>query len=54
MIHFAPLSVRGISDSPYAIYDQLSFSPDLFPAGLNKLEQETMLKNMVCFCSLIK
>ncbi|CAB4386835.1 unnamed protein product [Rhizophagus irregularis] len=30
MIHFVPMQVRGESNSPYSIYDQLSFSNDLF------------------------
>ncbi|GBC01200.1 hypothetical protein RclHR1_00410027 [Rhizophagus clarus] len=30
MIHFVPMQVRGFSNSPYSIYDQLSFSNDLF------------------------
>ena len=29
MIHFTPLHHRGLSDSPYSIYDHLEFSPDL-------------------------
>ncbi|SCV05116.1 LANO_0H00386g1_1 [Lachancea nothofagi CBS 11611] len=31
MIHFTPLQKRGISNSPYSIYDQLLFDPDFFP-----------------------
>ncbi|CAG8553348.1 9386_t:CDS:10 [Ambispora gerdemannii] len=30
MIHFVPIQARGISNSPYSIYDQLAFSDDLF------------------------
>lgn len=30
MVHFAPLQERGLSDSPYSIYDQLTFDPKLF------------------------
>lgn len=30
MIHFVPMQVRGQSNSPYSIYDQLAFSNDLF------------------------
>lgn len=30
MIHFTPLQHRGESDSPYSIYDQLHFDPNLF------------------------
>lgn len=30
MIHFAPMQLRGASDSPYSIRDQLLFADDLF------------------------
>ncbi|ODV61769.1 bifunctional 4-alpha-glucanotransferase/amylo-alpha-1,6-glucosidase [Ascoidea rubescens DSM 1968] len=30
MIHFTPLQSRGESNSPYSIYDQLKFDPNLF------------------------
>ena len=30
MVHFCPLQQRGISNSPYSIYDQLQLSDDLF------------------------
>lgn len=30
MLHFPPLQERGVSNSPYSIYDQLSFANDLF------------------------
>lgn len=33
MIHFSPLSVRGGSNSPYSIRDQLKFDPVCFPHG---------------------
>ena len=33
MVHFAPLMKRGVSNSPYSIYDQLQFDPDIFPDG---------------------
>lgn len=33
MIHFTPLQVRGASNSPYSIYDQLGWDPDCFPNG---------------------
>lgn len=33
MVHFAPLMRRGASNSPYSIYDQLEFDPDIFPNG---------------------
>lgn len=33
MIHFVPLQHRGASDSPFSLYDQLSFDPHCFPNG---------------------
>ncbi|CAG8458945.1 397_t:CDS:10 [Ambispora leptoticha] len=30
MIHYVPIQARGISNSPYSLYDQLAFSDDLF------------------------
>lgn len=33
MIHFTPLQVRGDSNSPYSLYDQLGWDPVCFPAG---------------------
>lgn len=33
MIHFTPLVTRGVSNSPYSIYDQLEFDPTSFPNG---------------------
>ena len=33
MVHFTPLTIRGNSNSPYSIYDQLSFDPSCFPHG---------------------
>ncbi|KAF5006380.1 hypothetical protein FDECE_7254 [Fusarium decemcellulare] len=33
MIHFTPLQVRGESNSPYSLYDQLGWDPACFPAG---------------------
>ncbi|KAH8914418.1 glycoside hydrolase family 133 protein [Atractiella rhizophila] len=33
MLHFTPLQVRGVSNSPYSIFDQLAFSKDLFKDG---------------------
>jgi glycogen debranching enzyme len=33
MIHFTPLQVRGDSNSPYSLYDQLGWDPACFPAG---------------------
>ena len=33
MVHFTPLSERGISNSPYSIFNQLSFDRLCFPRG---------------------
>ncbi|KHN98954.1 glycogen debranching enzyme [Metarhizium album ARSEF 1941] len=38
MIHFAPLQVRGSSNSPYSLYDQLGWDPDCFPNGESDVE----------------
>lgn len=53
MVHFAPLMKRGISNSPYSIYDQLQFDPDIFPGGeddiarmVSNMEQENGLLSM--------
>ncbi|KAL9107093.1 MAG: hypothetical protein Q9227_007959 [Pyrenula ochraceoflavens] len=44
MVHFTPLQIRGESNSPYSIYDQLLFDNEHFPQG----EQDVadMIKNM--------
>ena len=39
MVHFTPLSERGISNSPYSIYDQLSFDHLCFPKGEDDVAQ---------------
>ncbi|KAH6619445.1 glucanotransferase domain of glycogen debranching enzyme-domain-containing protein [Chaetomium sp. MPI-SDFR-AT-0129] len=33
MVHFTPLQVRGESNSPYSLYDQLGWDPTCFPEG---------------------
>jgi glycogen debranching enzyme len=33
MVHFTPLMIRGDSNSPYSLYDQLAFDPVYFPNG---------------------
>jgi glycogen debranching enzyme len=46
MVHFAPVNTRGISNSPYAIYDQLSLSDDLFShIGLSEDEKHEKLRS---------
>lgn len=53
MIHFTPLQVRGVSNSPYSLYDQLGWDPACFPAGeqdvkrmVDSLEQEHSLLSL--------
>lgn len=33
VVHFTPLQVRGDSNSPYSLYDQLGWDPECFPNG---------------------
>ncbi|OAQ87553.1 glycogen debranching enzyme [Purpureocillium lilacinum] len=33
MVHFTPLQVRGESNSPFSLYDQLAWDPECFPNG---------------------
>lgn len=47
MVHFTPLSKRGSSNSPYSLYDMLTFDPEHFPNGesdvaamISKMEKE--------------
>jgi len=46
MIHFTPLNHRGDSNSPYSIYNQLSFAPDLFEDGASVEQQYAEIKNI--------
>ncbi|KAH9902057.1 glycoside hydrolase family 13 protein [Xylariomycetidae sp. FL2044] len=39
MIHFTPLQVRGASNSPYSLYDQLGWDPECFPGGEKDVQQ---------------
>ncbi|KAI1638437.1 glycogen debranching enzyme [Biscogniauxia mediterranea] len=39
MIHFTPLQVRGASNSPYSLYDQLGWDPQCFPEGEKDVQQ---------------
>lgn len=39
MVHFTPLMVRGVSNSPYSIYDQLAFDSAIFPNGEKDIAQ---------------
>ena len=47
MIHFTPLQERGVSNSPYSIYDQLRFDPNLFKSNDDaaKFLKELLAKN---------
>ncbi|CAK7909795.1 glycogen debranching enzyme [[Candida] anglica] len=38
MIHFTPLQERGVSNSPYSIFDQLKFDPELFKSNEHATE----------------
>lgn len=42
MIHFTPLQQRGVSNSPYSIYDQLKFDPKYFPENDTKRLSEML------------
>ena len=44
MVHFTPLQQRGESNSPYSLYDQLTFDPHNFPSGEEDVAQ--MVRNM--------
>ncbi|KAF2108987.1 hypothetical protein BDV96DRAFT_652228 [Lophiotrema nucula] len=44
MVHFTPLNIRGESNSPYSIYDQLQFAQDHFPNGEKDVAR--MIKKM--------
>ena len=45
MVHFAPINKRGISNSPYSIYDQLAISDDLFDLNLPEPEKEEAFRH---------
>ena len=46
MIHFTPLNHRGDSNSPYSIYNQLAFAPDLFEPGTTIDDQHVQINEM--------
>ncbi|KAJ4380249.1 bifunctional 4-alpha-glucanotransferase/amylo-alpha-1,6-glucosidase [Didymella sp. IMI 355093] len=53
MVHFTPLMIRGSSNSPYSIYDQLAFDSAAFPNGekdiahmVKKMQSEHNLLSM--------
>lgn len=39
MVHFVPLQQRGESDSPFSIYEQLAWDPEIFPNGESDIEK---------------
>lgn len=48
MVHFGPLQQRGLSDSPYSIYDQLAFSDDLFDTrDLPNAEKDKLMEEAI-------
>ncbi|KAI9136440.1 glucanotransferase domain of glycogen debranching enzyme-domain-containing protein [Paraphysoderma sedebokerense] len=47
MVHFVPLQKRGVSNSPYSIYDQLDFADDLFEKELSKDQKIAKVKWVV-------
>lgn len=46
LIHFTPLQIRGMSNSPYSIFDHNRLSPDLFDPSEN-INDDTQLKRLV-------
>ena len=46
MIHFIPLNHRGDSNSPYSIYNQLAFAPDIFESEVSLDEQHKQISKM--------
>ena len=53
MVHFTPLQQRGESNSPYSLFDQLAFDPEMFPNGesdvadmIKKMENEYELLSL--------
>lgn len=56
MIHFTPLQQRGESNSPYSIYDQLKFDPEVFEsvADVEKMMQNLEKKyNMLSMTDIV-
>ncbi|KAL5628138.1 hypothetical protein BROUX41_002886 [Berkeleyomyces rouxiae] len=41
MVHFTPLQVRGSSNSPYSLYDQLGWDSQFFPNGESDIAKLT-------------
>lgn len=39
MVHFTPLQIRGESNSPYSLFDQLAWDPTCFPNGEADVER---------------
>ncbi|KAL4948978.1 hypothetical protein BDW69DRAFT_188767 [Aspergillus filifer] len=44
MVHFTPLMKRGVSNSPYSIFDQLQFDDTAFPNGEKDVQE--LIKSM--------
>ncbi|KAK9765687.1 bifunctional 4-alpha-glucanotransferase/amylo-alpha-1,6-glucosidase [Basidiobolus ranarum] len=47
MLHFVPLQQRGMSNSPYSIFDQLALSDDLFEEKLDEKTKFDQLKKVL-------
>ena len=47
MLHFVPLQKRGTSNSPYSIFDQLSFSDDLFDKNYDDETRDIIVRNEI-------
>ena len=43
MVHFTPLQVRGASNSPYSLFDQLAWDPYCFPGGEKDVQNSVSL-----------
>jgi glycogen debranching enzyme len=51
MVHFTPLQVRGASNSPFSLYDQLGWDPTCFPNGEDDVKK--MIKSLETEYSLL-
>jgi glycogen debranching enzyme len=47
MVHFSPIQKRGMSNSPYSIYDQLEISDDIFQLATSRDEKDSQMKALI-------